>query len=60
MSLIEHPENEAKQSRGRKFQNDVIMPTRGEGEGANRAQAIQILAFAHILAFGSQAYRSFS
>jgi len=36
------------------------MPTRGEGEGANRAQAIQILAFAHILAFGSQAYRSFS
>lgn len=26
----EHPENEAKHSRGRKFQNDVIMPTRGE------------------------------
>lgn len=35
-------------------------PTRGEGEGANRAQAIQILAFANILAFGSQSYHSFS
>lgn len=36
------------------------MPTRGEGKGPNRAQAIQILAFANILAFGSQPYHSFS